>query len=296
MEFRGIVVPLVTPFNEDYSIDFEALKWLLERLGEAGVHAVFSSSTTGEFPHLTLEEMRELNEFVAREAPKQVRVLAGVTANCSEHAVMLARHARDSGADAVVSATPYYFKHSREGLKNYFSALAERAEIPLILYTIPSTTGVLLPVDLVRELALEHSNIVGIKATIDSVWYIAKLVQEVKSVRKDFTVLTGNAYLTLPTLEAGGDGAVAALANIYPYTLVELYEAWTRGDYGRAIELHARVLRLSRLYELHNHVGATIKALLSMSGRPVKPVVRPPLGLPEPRIVEEFARDNPPEI
>jgi len=296
LSFEGVVVPLITPFSKDLSIDFGATKWLIEELGRAGVDAVFSSSTTGEFPHLTLEEMKNLNEFVSRERPSGLRVFAGVTANSAHHAAELAKHAADAGADAAVSTTPYYFKHGRDALKRYFSMIVESADIPLILYTIPSTTGILLPIDLVVELAQEYSQVVGIKVTHDSLWYLARLVDEVKSVRRDFSVFTGSSYLMLPALEVGADGGVVALANAYPATLVELYRAWRRGDLGKALELHRRALNLSKLYELHSHIGATLKTLLNAAGAPIEPVVRPPLTTPRRELIEEFLRGHPVEI
>jgi len=296
LRLEGVVVPLITPFRRDLSLDLEALGWLLEKLGEAGVHAVFSSSTTGEFPLLTMDEVKRLNEFVVQKRPRGVHVLAGVTSNNAEHAVELARHALDVGADAVVSTTPYYFKHGRDGLKRYFTRILDSVDIPLVLYTIPSTTGILLPVDLVKELALEYSSVIGIKATYDSLRYLARLVDEVKSLRKDFSVFTGSAYAMLPTLELGGDGAVAAIANAYPKTFVKLFEAWKRGELLEALKLHRRVLKLSKLYEIGEHVGATLKALLRFAGAPIELVSRPPITPPSREEIEEFLRMYPVEL
>ena len=278
---EGIVVPLITPFKENLSIDYEALKWLLERLSISGIHAVFPSSTTGEFPHLTLNEMKSLNEFTVEQVSNRVKVYVGVTANCTTHVIELARHAQDIGADGIIATTPYYFKHNVKALKDHYSRIAESVDISIIIYNIPSTTGILISIGLIVELAKEYSNIVATKITHDSLSYFIQLIEKVKAVRKNFSVLTGNGYLLLPILTIGGDGAVVAIANAYPKTCVEVYRKWVENDVVNAIRSYRKLLELSKLYFIHNNIGATIKMLLSLAKTPIKPIVRPPLTPPK---------------
>jgi len=293
---RGLIVPLITPFKKDLSVDFEGLRWLLSKLVESGVDGVFPSSSTGEFVHMTLEEIKEVNKFTVECVGGRVSVLAGATANSTDHVLDIARAARDSGADGIIVTTPFYFKHSQETLWKHFSIIAEKSDIPVVLYNNPGMTGVVIPPDLVAKLAEEYSNVVGIKVTYDDVKYFMKVIDSVKNLRRDFSVLTGSAYMLLTALALGGDGAVAAIGNAYPKTLREVYTRWLDGDRGGAAAAFERVLELSRLYYLHDNIGATIKKLLHLSGAPIEPYVRPPLTPPKDEVISEFLRKYPVEM
>ena len=292
---EGVVVPLITPFKEDLAVDYEALGWLLDRLAGSGVHGVFPSSTTGEFPHLTLEEVMGVNEFTTRRVSGRVKVYAGVTANTTHHAVKLARHAEDVGADGVIATTPYYFKHGEDSVREYYAAIASSVDIHVIMYVIPSTTGILPSPGLVAGLAREFSNLVAVKVTYESLTYLMRLVDEVSAVRKDFSVLTGGGYQLLPALAIGCRGGVLALANAYPRTCVEVFRRWVEGDMEGCVRAYRRVVDLSRLY-LHGEAAAVIKALLSLGGAPVKPIVRPPMKEPDRPAIEAILGRYPIEL
>ncbi|MCD6085364.1 MAG: dihydrodipicolinate synthase family protein [Desulfurococcales archaeon] len=293
---EGIVVPLITPFKKDLSIDYKALKWLLSKLVEAGINGVFPSSSTGEFPHLSVEEVKKLNDFTVNCVGGRVGVFAGATANSTSQVLEVCASAYDAGADAVVVAPPYYFRPGIEVLWRHYSVVAEKSELPVIIYNNTAITGITIPTEVIAKLAKEYSSIAGIKVTYDDVKYLMKVIDEVKGIRRDFTVLTGSAYLLLPTLAMGGDGAVAALANAYPKTLKKLVESWVRGDLSSTVETYKRVLELSRLYIIHGSIAGTIKRLLNLAGAPVKPYVRPPLTTPEPEVLTDFLKEHPIEL
>ena len=279
--FNGIIVPMITPFNNDYSIDVDALKWLTKYLSSSGVHGLFPVSTTGEFPHLSFGEKIRVTRIVVETAPSSIHVIPGASENSSIHVVELAKKYADLGVDGIVVTTPYYFKYGDEGLYKHFSYIADRVDIPIILYNIPALTGNNISVDLVVKLVEEYSNIVGIKVTYDSMTYLRRLILDSKSVRKDFSVLVGSVDLLLPSLAIGGNGGVLALAHIAPRTCVELYESWVNGEYTRAIRLYQKLVRLARLYDIASSIPSIIKSTLSILGAPIKPVTRPPL-TPEP--------------
>ena len=293
---QGVIVPLITPFKKDLSIDFEGLKWLLNRLAEAGVDGVFPSSSTGEFVHLSMEEIKELNRFTVECVGGRVKVFPGATANSTDHVLEIIEAAYDAGADGVIVAPPFYFRPGHEVLWRHYSLIAEKSKLPVILYNNPAITGIVIPVEVVAKLAKEYSSVIGIKVTYDSIKYLMRVIDEVKGVRKDFAVLTGSAYLILPTLMFGGDGAVAALANVYPKTLKELHRKWASGDYSAATRAYSRVLELSRLYTIHDNIGAAIKALLHLAGAPILPHVRPPLATPDTEALKEFLKKYPIEL
>ncbi|RLF79807.1 dihydrodipicolinate synthase family protein, partial [Thermococci archaeon] len=162
---RGVIVPLVTPFNEDYSIDLQALEEHVNYLQKAGVHGIFINATTGEFTSLSFEERKFLAEK-GRELVTSTFYLVGTASTNTFEVVELTKHAQDIGADYVVITPPYYCSLSDEALFNHYSLVAEKTDIPIILYNIPSCANP-LSVPLIKRLAMEYSNIAGIKETVD---------------------------------------------------------------------------------------------------------------------------------
>jgi 4-hydroxy-tetrahydrodipicolinate synthase len=275
VDIRGIIVPMITPFREDYSLDVDGVTWLVEFLESNGVHGLFPASTTGEFVHLSREERDELVELVV-EYHKRALVLPGVSANSTMKAVEYGRKYVDLGVDGVISTPPYYFKPRREGLFRHFGTIAERVDAPVIIYNIPSLTGNLLTVDLLRDLISEYSNIVGVKITYSDFTYLRRAVIELKQVNPRFSILTGIGDMLLPNLMAGGDGGVVALANFDPKLLVGLYETYVSGNLEAAVALWRRVLELSEIYDIAE-TPVVIKQTLYLIKGVIKPVTRPPL-------------------
>ncbi len=275
--FKGIITPLITPFKKNYEIDLNGVKWLIEHLIRGGVHGVFPISTTGESAHLTFEEKKSLIREVVNLVNGRSKVLPGVGTASTLETIELGRFAKDVGVDGVVVITPYFFKLRSEDLKKHYSLIAESLDIPIIIYHIPSITGVNLPVNVVKELALEYSNIVGIKITYDSLTYLKNVVDELKGVRRDFSILTGMDQYLLTTLMMGGDGGVLALSNVFPKLHVSIYEAWLRNDLLKAYKLYKDLLELSKAIEAGTSFPASIKACLKLAGAPIEDVVRPPL-------------------
>ena len=284
--FYGVITPFVTPFREDLSLDIEAARWLARYQMEHGVHGVFPNSTTGEFVHLTKDEAIAITKAVLEEVGGKIWVIPGISANCTEHSIELGKTFRDLGVDGVVVTPPYFFKIGRDRLKLHFAKIAEKVDLPIIVYNIPATTGINIPIDLYVELAKEYSNIVGAKITFDGFTYLRRLISEVKSVRRDFAVLTGFDDLLLPVLMMGGDGGIMALANVAPWIHRAVYDAWREGDLRKAYENWMKLLKLVRVYDVASSFPTAVKTALKVLGTPVKHYVRPPLS-PEPPEVEE---------
>lgn len=284
-KFYGVIVPFITPFKEDFSLDTEAVKWLAEYQVKRGVHGIFPNSTTGEFVHLKREEAVELTRTVLEVVGGKAWVIPGISANCTDHSVELGLVFKDLGVDGVIITPPFFFKLTSEKLKYHFAKVAERVDLPIVVYNIPATTGVNVPVKVYVELAKEYSNVVGAKVTYDSYSYLRVLVEEVKGVRKDFAVLTGLDDMLLPLLMMGGDGGIMALANVVPQVHRAVYDAWVQGDLARAYEEYKKLLKLVRIYDVSSSYPTAVKAALRALGAPVKPHSRPPL-LQEPPEVE----------
>ncbi|AIF69148.1 lyase [Palaeococcus pacificus DY20341] len=271
---RGVVVPLVTPFNEDYSIDFPALEEHIEHLQKVGVHGIFVNATTGEFTSLSKEEMKLLAEK-GRELVQSAFYLVGTASTNTFEVIELTKHAQDIGADYVVIAPPYYCPLSDDALFKHYTLIAEKTDIPIILYNIPSCANP-LSVPLIKRLALEYSNIAGIKETIDSINHVRDVIFEVKGERKDFKVFTGLDQHFLNTLILGGDGGIMACANFAPELHLSLFKAFEDKRFDDAIEHAQKLAKLAKVYDLASSFGSAIKLAMDLRGFSIKPVLRPP--------------------
>lgn len=271
---RGVIVPLVTPFNEDYSIDVSALEEHLDYLQKVGVHGIFINATTGEFTSLSKEERKFLAEK-GRELVTSAFYLVGTASSNTFEVIELTKHAQDIGADYAVIAPPYYCPLNEEALFRHYSMIAEKTNIPIILYNIPACANS-LSVPLVKRLALEYPSIAGIKATIDSVNYIRDIILDVKGERKDFRVFTGLDQHFFNMLVLGGDGGVMACANFAPELHLRLYKAFNEKRFEEAFEYSRKLAKLSKVYDIASSFGSAIKLAMRVRGFSIKPVLRPP--------------------
>lgn len=271
---RGVIVPLVTPFNEDYSIDLQALEEHVNYLQKAGVHGIFINATTGEFTSLSFEERKFLAEK-GRELVTSTFYLVGTASTNTFEVVELTKHAQDIGADYVVITPPYYCSLSDEALFNHYSLVAEKTDIPIILYNIPSCANP-LSVPLIKRLAMEYSNIAGIKETVDSINHVRDVIFEVKGERKDFKVFTGLDQHFLNTLILGGDGGIMACANFAPELHLALYRAFEEKNFEKVLEYAKKLAKLSKVYSIASSFGSAIKTAMSIRGFSIKPILRPP--------------------
>jgi 4-hydroxy-tetrahydrodipicolinate synthase len=275
-EVFGIVVAAVTPFNDDLSIDVEGAKWLYKVLEESGVNGIFISGTTGEWPSLRIEERITLASK-AKEVLKSTKVLLGVSGISPFETYENAAKVRDLDIDFIVVTPPLYYKPDAQELSRYFVKVAEAAEKPTIIYSIPSNVGYNIPVESVARAAEESSLIAGIKATVPDLHYIHDLIIEVKDVRKNFKVLAGYGEYMLDTLIAGGDGAVDAISNVVPKATSLILKYWKEGRIDDAIKVHRDLIKISRLLRPLGHAPVVLKTLLSELGTPITNKVRPPL-------------------
>ncbi len=274
--FPRVIAPLVTPYRSDLSLDVEAARRLYARLAGLGV-GLFVAGTTGEMPLLTLQEKEALVSAALDAARGRVPVLAGAGGPDPSRVLWEARSLIDAGADAVVVPPPYYYPLPPSQVEAFYSWLAGLVDGRVILYTIPSHTGVDVPVDVVERLAVEHSNIVGVKATVDSSIYQFTLVSRLKAARADFLVYSGFDHLLPYNLVAGGDGGIVAGANIAPLLHVDLAESIDRGDMAKTRDGIRLFWSLLRVLSAGRSVPGSIKVVLASEGLIESYAVRPPL-------------------
>jgi 4-hydroxy-tetrahydrodipicolinate synthase len=241
-ELHGIVPPLLTPLDENERVSEPDLRRLVNYVIEGGVHAVFALGSTGEPFALTGEEQKRCVCIAVEEAAGRVPVLAGVSDCSTRKALRNAEAAAEAGASAVVSTLPYYATLGPEEQKAYFTELADRSPLPVIIYNHPLTKVNLSRAVLCELLA--HDRIIGLKDSYTDVIEFERLLIALGADRRA-RILTGSEFLVAPTMLMGGDGAVVAVANVAPRLFVDCYEACVAGDWERAAEIQRRLVDFS---------------------------------------------------
>lgn len=237
--FTGVCTALVTPFLEE-NINYPMLQRLLLRQRDAGIEAVVVAGTTGEAATLTDEEKLSLIEHAVTCVGDDILVIAGTGSNSTQHAVALSLAAQRLGADALLVVTPYYNRPTPTGLLAHYSAIASRVSIPIIVYNVPSRTGVDIPADLYPRLA-RLPNVVGVKEASPDITKIAKI----RAVcPKEFSVWSGNDDMTVPVLSLGGQGVISVASNVEPVRMQAMARAALAGDFDTAAALQLGLLPL----------------------------------------------------
>lgn len=232
--FRGVGTALVTPMNEK-GVDYDAMARLLDFQLEGGVDALIVCATTGEAPTLTDEEHIDTIRFAVEHVRGRVPIIAGTGSNYTDHAVEMSVKAKKAGADGLLCVTPYYNKCTQKGLIQSFYAIADATDLPMIVYSVPSRTGVKIMPDTCVELA-RHPNIVGIKeATGDMA-----TVVEIRAKAPDFAVWSGNDDIAVPLMSVGGQGCISVFSNIMPREAHEMCALALKGDFAAAAALQCR--------------------------------------------------------
>lgn len=267
----GCGTALVTPFNEDQSIDEAALRSFVEFQISEGIDFVVPCGTTGESPTLSDVEHRRVVEIVVEEARGRVPVIAGAGGNNTAHVIKLARECERLGVDGLLSVTPYYNKPTQEGLYQHFKAIAEATSLPIILYNVPPRTNVNILPDTIVRLA-EIPNIVGVKEASGDISQIAEIIIRVPA---DFKVLSGDDSMTLPLIAVGGVGLISVASNEAPDKLTALTRACLDNNWDEARRLNRELFPLMKANFIETSPGP-VKAALAMMGR-IKEVYRLPM-------------------
>jgi 4-hydroxy-tetrahydrodipicolinate synthase len=240
----GSIVAIVTPMDPQGALDFKRLASLVDWHAEEGTSGIVIVGTTGESPTVDVDEHVELIAKTVEFAKKRVAVIAGTGGNSTREAIALTRAAKDAGADYTLSVVPYYNKPTQEGLYRHFRAIAESADIPMLLYNVPSRTVADLANDTVLRLA-QVANIVGIK---DATSNIERATDLMMRMPRDFLVFSGNDDAALAWIQLGAEGVVSVTANVAPRLMHELCVAAREGKTAKAVEIN------NKLLPLHKHL------------------------------------------
>ena len=237
--FEGAATALVTPLTRE-GIDYNAFGKLIDWQIESGIDALVVCGTTGEGSTLTDEEHREAIRFAVERANKRVPIIAGTGSNDTDYAIDLTRFAYDVGADASLVVTPYYNKATQKGLVTMFTAIADAADLPMILYNVPSRTGVAIEPSTYLALS-DHPNIVAIKEANGN---ISKIVETASLVGDKLDIYSGNDDQIVPVMSVGGKGVISVLSNLLPRQTSEMCHAFMKGDIKRSLDMQLQYLPL----------------------------------------------------
>lgn len=240
--FTGVCTALVTPFL-DNKVNYPLLEQLLRNQITSGVKAIVLSGTTGEASTLTDTEKAELIKRSKDYIGDSCKIIAGTGSNVTSHAVTLSKQAEDAGADALLVVSPYYNKANPDGLIAHYSAIAESVNIPIIMYNVPSRTGVDMPVSVYQQLSAIH-NIAGVKEASSD---ITKIVKIRAICPDDFYIWSGNDDQIVPVISLGGKGVISVLSNICPAETIAMTNAGLAGDFDTAADLQCKLLPLINL-------------------------------------------------
>jgi len=259
--FKGSMVAIVTPFKNG-KVDEKALGDLIEFHIKAGTDVIVPCGTTGESATLSHEEHHRVVEFTVKTVNKRVPVIAGSGSNSTEETQSLTQFAKTAGADGVLMITPYYNKPTQEGLYRHFKKVCESVDIPVVLYNVPGRTGVnMLPATVAR--LREVKNIVGIKEATGDMKQVSEVI---RLCGRDFDVISGDDFTTLPLLHLGGVGAISVTANIAPADAAAMFDAFFAGRYEEALKYHYKLEPLHGPMFIETN-PIPVKTALAMMGK-----------------------------
>ncbi|MDD5794998.1 MAG: 4-hydroxy-tetrahydrodipicolinate synthase [Clostridiales bacterium] len=274
--FKGAGVAIVTPMLNNEEINYEELKRLIDFNIENGTDAIIITGTTGESATLTDEEHKQAIKFTVDYVNKRIPVIAGTGSNDTNYAVQLSQFAEKVGADGLLIVTPYYNKTTQKGLIDHFTYIADRVNTPIILYNVPSRTGVNIKPETYLELS-KHKNIVAVKEASGDISAVLKI----KALCKDnLNIYSGNDDQIVPMLSLGSLGVISVLSNVAPKETSEICKSFFNGDVKRSLELQTKYLDLiDALFCEVNPIP--VKTALNLMGFKVGNLRRPLVSMEE---------------
>lgn len=244
---RGAFTAMITPMNDDSSVDYEGFRKHIKNQLEGGINGLVPLCTTSETPTLEDEEEEKMIEIIMSEVRAwekakgvKVPVIIGAGSNNTRDAVRYTERAKSAGADAALVVTPYYNKPSKEGIFRHFEAVS-KVGVPIIVYNIQGRTGTNIPTDVLARIA-DLPNIAGVKEASGNISQMMDVIAQVKARHPDFVVLSGDDGLTLPLMAAGGDGVISVVSNLAPSLVTQMVAESIKGDFEAARKIHYRLL------------------------------------------------------
>src|SRR5574344_1850148 len=261
-KFRGLGIALITPFKDDYSVDYDALTRLVEYQLRGGADFFCILATTGETPCLTADEKGRIKRLVIETVKGRVPILMGCGGNNTQAVVDEIRRTDWHGIDGILSVCPYYNKPSQEGLYQHFKAIAGATKLPVVLYNVPGRTSVNLQADTTVRLARDCRNIVAVKEASGNITQIDDII---KNKPAGFEVISGDDGITFPMITLGAVGVISVIGNALPREFSRMVRLALQGDYASARRIHHKFTELFKLLFVDGN-PAGVKAMLNAMG------------------------------
>ncbi|MBI2638902.1 4-hydroxy-tetrahydrodipicolinate synthase [Candidatus Peregrinibacteria bacterium] len=288
----GSFVAIVTPFNEDGSLDETSYRNLLRWHLQAGTNGIVACGTTGENATLTTEERERVIKIAIEECASKIPVIGGIASNNTAEAVRQAQWVKNLGVDATLVLAPYYNKPPAEGLFQHFKAVAEVGN-PIIVYNVPGRTGVNISPEVVIRLAKEIAGVIAVKEASGNPGQFMEILRAIAAGTQswkspNFVLLLGDDAVTLPFIPLGATGCISVVANETPREFSEMIAAALAGDYQKASQLHFKILQLMNVNFIETN-PLPVKTALALMGK-IKPVFRLPLVPMQPANIEKLKK------
>ena len=265
-------VALITPFNDDGSVDYQSLMRLVEYQIQNGVDFLCVLGTTAETPTLTADEKKKIKQMVVERVNGRVPILLGVGSNSTQSVIDTLQNDDMTGVDAVLVVVPYYNKPSQEGIYQHYKAVASATKLPIVLYNVPGRTGVNMTAETTLRLARDFDNIIAIKEASGN---ITQMDDIIKHKPESFDVISGDDGITFPLITLGAVGVISVIGNAFPREFSRMTRLALAGDYQNALTIHHKFTELFKLLFVDGN-PAGVKAMLSMMGM-IKNRLRLPL-------------------
>lgn len=262
INLKGMGVALITPFNDDESIDYAALARLIEYQIQNGTDYLVVLGTTAETPTLTEEERKSVQQFVTERVNKRIPIVLGVGGNCTHAVVEKLQTENFDGIDAILSVVPYYNKPSQEGIYQHYKAIALATKLPIVLYNVPGRTGVNMTAETTLRIVREFKNVVAIKEASGN---ISQMDDIIKNKPKDFMVISGDDGITFPLVTLGAVGVISVIGNAFPKEFSRMVRLALRGDFQSSLIIHHRFTELFELLFVDGN-PAGVKSMLHAMG------------------------------
>lgn len=275
--FTGAGVAIVTPMKENGDVNFEKLGEILEEQIKEGTDSIVICGTTGESSTLTHEEHLETIKYTIDKVNKRIPVIAGTGSNCTETAIYLSTEAEKYGADGVLLVTPYYNKATQKGLIEHYTKIADSIKIPVILYNVPSRTGINIQPKTVAYLVEHVENIVGIKEASGDIAQVAEMAALTKG---KLDIYSGNDNQIVPLMSLGGKGVISVLSNVAPRYTHDMVEKYLNGDVKESCDMQLNAMPLINALFLEVN-PIPVKAAMNLMGMEVGPLRSPLTGMEE---------------
>jgi 4-hydroxy-tetrahydrodipicolinate synthase len=259
-KFKGTGVAIVTPFKNDFSIDFSALGRVINHVIKGGINYIVVMGTTGESVTLTKDEKQAIISYVLEAVDSRVPLIIGIGGNNTQEVINSIRQTDLTGIDGLLSVAPYYNKPTQRGIFQHFKAIATWSPVPVIMYNVPGRTGCNISADTCLELAHNCENIIGIKEASGDLSQIMKIM---RGKPENFGLISGDDMLTIPIIAAGGIGVISVLGNAFPAACSELVNNALKNNFKSAREIQFRYLEMIELLFTEGN-PAGIKAMLSV--------------------------------